>query len=481
MPWLHPQLQAPPAPPPPTLARGYEVTDKEIDNLVYHLYELTKEERKIVGERTPLEKKRRSNRLMIDGLAQELVELVEMFRKKGPASGVNWGGETPRTIFDSYPGCQSGRAVFDRVVQSVLELNPVMLSKSEVEPKLLYGFLAPQATSPTRLGEQELMSKARGYLKELVEFEAWQHIDYPIMNLWLKGKPVRLGHVTFMGATDQDIKQWQKDYMTRLPGIADMHVFARVNAPGDLEKAVSYARTRVNSALDLLRTLSFPFHPFTDACRIGVIGETGFTTYVPIRIDRARFAAQLRGNGAFAVWQPELRKNILSKLDQRQWELINRLILKPEDSRSDMEHKLLDGVHWLGESTKPDTNRARFVKIGVALEALTGGEPKKDEMLQVRGITAMLAERAAFIAGKDFDDRLKIDKDIRGYYAKRSDIVHGRKRDISLSDIDSFGILVRRLALALLEKLDELGSNLSTVEKLESWVKTQRYTLPEQI
>lgn len=427
-----------------------------------------------------MSKKQKSNQSTIDGLARKLVELVEMFKKSGPASDYQWWGkETPRTVYTAHPDYQSGHELFNSVVEGVLELNPDMLSRHEVEWKLTYIFLKEQASSPDKLIGQELMNKAKGQIIELVEFEAWQDIDFPIMNLWLKGEPVKLGHVIFMAATEQDIKQWQKDYMTRLPGIADMHVFARVNAPGDLEKAASYARTQVNSALDLLRMLSFPFYPFTDACRIGVIGETGFTTFDPIRINQEQFAAQLRGNGAFAVWQPELRKNILSKLKQPQLALINRLILKTEDSRSNMENKLLDGIHWLGEAAKPDTNRARFVKVGVALEALIGGEPKKDEMLQVRGIRTMLAERAAFIAGRDLDDRLAIDGNVRTHYGKRSGIVHGRKKDITLTDIDDFGKLVRSLALALLEKLDKLGSNLSTVEKLESWVKTQRYTLPE--
>ena len=207
-----------------------------------------------------------------------------------------------------------------------------------------------------------------------------------------------------------------------------------------------------------------------------MLGESGSSTFAPIRINQRQFATQWTGTG---VGQPELMKHIFSKLEQHQWELINKLMLKAEHSHSDMENKLLDGIHWLGESTKPDTNHARFVKIGVALETLLGGEPK-DEMLQVRGITAMLAERAAFVAGKDFESRKKIDEDIRKYYGMRSGIVHGRKKDITLTDIDDFGKLVRSLALALLEKLDKLGSNLSTVEELESWVKTQRYTLPKQ-
>jgi len=426
---------------------------------------------------TALSKKQESNQSTIDGLAQKLVELVGIFRKSGPASDYQWWGkETPRTVYTAYSDYQSGHELFNSVVEGVLKLNPDMLSRHEVEWKLTYIFLKEQASYPDKLSGQELMNKAKDLIIELAKFEAWHDVDVLIMNLWLEGEPVKLGYVIFMPMTEQDIKQWEKDYTAQLQRVADMRVFARVHALGDLEKAVSYARVQVNSALDVLRILCFPFYPYTDTCRIGVIGEIPFSGTTPVRVDQKQIITQLTG----FYRQPEVRKLISKGLEQSQLELINKLMLKAEHSRSDMENKLLDGIHWLGESTKPDTNRARFVKIGVALEALIGGEPKKDEMLQVRGITAMLAERAAFVAGEDQGDRVKIDGDIRTYYGKRSDIVHGRKRDIPLRDIDSFGILVRRVALALLEKLDELGDKLSTVDQLESWVKTQRYTLPQQ-
>jgi hypothetical protein len=363
----------------------------------------------------------------------------------------------------------------------VLKLNPDMLSKSEVEWKLTYEFLKQQISHTDRLSGQELMNKAKDLIIELVEFEAWHDVDVPIMNLLLEGEPVKLGYVTFMPMTEQDIKRWEKDYVPQLQRVADMRVFARVKAPGDFEKALSYARAQVNSVLDVLRILCFPFHPYTDTCRIGVIGEIPFSGTTPVRVNQKQIITQLKGTGFYR--QPEVGKLISKGLEQSQLELISELMLKAEHSRSHLENKLLDGIHWLGESTKPDTNRARFVKIGVALEALIGGEPKKDEMLQVRGITAMLAERAAFIAGKSLDDRLAIDRSVRRHYGTRSEIVHGDKRYVPLTDIDDideFGILVRCVALALLEKLDELGDKLSTVKKLEEWVKTQRYTLPQQ-
>lgn len=428
-----------------------------------------------------MSKKQKANQSTIDGLAQKLVELVEMFRKDGPASDYQWWGkETPHTVYKAYLGYQGGLQLFNTVVAGVLQLNPHMLSKHEVEWKLTYEFLKQESSYPDKLSGEELMDKARNQINELVEFEALQDIDFPIMNLRLERKPVKLGYVTFKVMTEQDIKQWQKNYDDQIRGISDIHVLARVHAPGDMAKALSYARTQVNLALDVLRILCFPFGPIKDSCGIGVLGEVDFGKSTPVRINQRQFAIHfespfdIHGYATF-----ELRKLILSKLKQPQLALINKLILKTEDSRSNMENKLLDGIHWLGESTKPDTNRARFVKIGVALEALIGGEPKKDEMLQVRGITAMLAERAAFVAGKDLDDRVKIDHDIREHYGMRSKIVHGVKVNIELRDINSFGILVRRVILAVLEKLNELRDKLSTVEELESWVKTQRYTLPK--
>lgn len=428
-----------------------------------------------------MSKKQKSNQSTIDRLAQKLVKLVEMFRKGGPASDYQWWGrETPRTVYKTYPGYQGGYKIFDEVVEGVLKLNPDMLSRHEVEGKLTYAFLKQEASYPDKLSGQELMNKARNQINELVEFEAWQDLDFPIMNLLLEGEPVKLGYVTFMAMTKQDIEQWEKYYGARIKKTADIHVFARVHAPGDSEKALSYARAQVNSALDVLRILCFPFYPYTDTCRIGVIGEIPFSGTTPVRVHQKgqkQIITQLTGTGFYR--QPEVRELISKGLEQSQWELINKLMLKAEHSRNNMENKLLDGIHWLGESTKPDSNRARFAKIGFALETLIGGEPK-DETLQVRGITAMLAERAAFIAGKDLDDRLTIASNIHSYYGMRSDIVHGGGKDISADDIDGFGTLVRRLALALLGKLDELGNQLDTVENLASWVKTRRYTLPEQ-
>ena len=97
------------------------------------------------------------------------------------------------------------------------------------------------------------------------------------------------------------------------------------------------------------------------------------------------------------------------------------------------------------------------------------GESAKE--LKVRGITAMLAERAAFLVGGGPADKSDVNKAIRKYYGIRGGIFHGDEEDISFDDIDGFGQLVRRIAIALLEKLNDLGDEIRNVEQLEGWVR----------
>lgn len=411
----------------------------------------------------------------IDRLAKILADLVEIFRKGKAASDFQWW-QNMSNLFRPYFGYQDGQPLFEAVVQGILKLNPEMLSEYEIKHKLVYDFLQNQAIDykqAEHLYNESLKKEAKKHLNKLVEFEAWQDVDIAIVNLLHEGEPVQLGEVIFMGITKEELEQWKK----RGPvseRISDVRVVARVKAPGDRQKALFYTITCVNQALDVIRAFCFPFGRQSDTWLVGLLGDIIDSKHTPTRIDGREFVT-LIGSG---IAQIELQKHILSKLEQAQWELINKLILKEEHSRSDMESKLLDGIHWLAESTKPDTNNSRFAKISFALETLIGGEPK-DEDLKVRGITAMLAERAAFIIGEEFDDRWAIDKEIRKYYGLRSNIVHGGEGDVSLDDIDNFGQLVRRLALALLEKLDELGDEIRDIEELEKWVKVQRYTAPE--
>jgi len=410
----------------------------------------------------------------VDSLANKLTKLVEIFRQGGPAENFHWWNKnSPLSIFYPSHGYQEGQPLFETVVQGILKLNSNMLSEHWVERKLVYEFLQKQTISENRaehLNNQNLLNESKNLLNELIAFEQWQNVDIPIANLWLEGAPAKLGEVNFVSLTEEDIKEW-RDTKALWPYEApDFRVVAQVNSPGDRHKALSYALNNVTLVLDVFRAFCFPFGHHSDTWKIGVVGDIISSASTPMRINN-RFVTRLGPS----TTQIELWKNILSKLEQTQWELISRLILKTDHTT--IGNKMLDSIHWLAESTKPDTNNSKFLKIGIALETLMGGEAK-DKDLKIRGITAMLAERAALVAGRGLDDRLAIDHEIRTHYDKRSSIVHGDKLEVSLDDIDDFGRLVRRLVLAQLKNLEELGNEISTVDELERWCRKQKYSLP---
>jgi len=413
----------------------------------------------------------------LNKLAQKLASLVYLFRQGEPASDFNWWNQnSPKSIFYPIYGYEDGRPLFEEVVQGVLTLNPQMLSEDEVNKRLMFDFLEDQTVSVNQghhLNNQSLIDKANNLLNELIKFEAWQDIDIPLANLWHQGEPIEFLYVTFREATENELKKWEKNLQVFWhEGTRNVHVLARVRSPGDNQRAISYARTQVDTVLEIFRAFCFPFGRNSNTWRVGVVGDVISYTSTPMSINGRRFLSRI-GAGSTVV---ELKKHILSKLEQAQSELIKRLILKTHYNK--MEKKLRDSIHWLAESTKPDTNNSKFAKISFALETLVGGEPN-EEKLQVRGIADMLAERSAFIAGRNLDERLKIDREIRGFYKQRSKIVHGTGGDVSLADIDKFGELVRKLVITLLQKLNQLGDELSDIDKLQAWVKEQKYTLPD--
>ncbi len=414
----------------------------------------------------------------IDKIAEKLCVLVQAFRNNGPAKDFEWWNEnSPKSMFYPRYGYEEMQLLYESVVQDILRMNPEMLSEFEVDRRLRFDFLVPQTikvAEAEHLNSKGLFYKAKEHLNGLVKFQAWQNVDIAIANLWHRGELVHLGEVIFMNITKDETDLW-KERGHVSDRISDVHVVARVKAPGDRQKALSYSIACVNQTLDIMRAFCFPFGRHSGTWLVGLLGDIIDSKHTPIRIDNRDFVT-LIGSG---IAQIELEKHILSKLGKSQWELIVKLILKKESSRSNMENKLLVGTHWLSESTKLDTNNSKFAKIAFALETLLGGEPK-DEDLKVRGITAMLAERSSFISGKDLNDRQAIDRDIRKYYRMRSEVVHGGEREVSLDDIENFGQLVRRISIDLLEKLNEMGDELTDIEKLEKWVKLQRYTLPER-
>jgi len=322
--------------------------------------------------------KKVSKQKEIERLADCLVRLVYLLRNDGPASDWQWWGkQSPRSIFKPPHPYQDGLPIFDTLVQNVLKLNSQMLSKYEVERKLAYEFLEPQTIrihESEHLKNESLMNEAKKHLNELTEFENWQNIDIPIVNLQLEGDPVKIGLVTFETVAEQELVKWKDKPVLWPPTTYDICLFARVRAPGDLQAALSFARTQIDQVLNVLRAFCFLFGKRQETLQIGMLSSTTLTAAIPMRINNRQYVAQFSTQSGLGPALIELRKNILSKVEQSQWDSISKILQK--GNRTQMESKLVNALQWLGEATKQDRNDAKFAKICFALETMIVENPK---------------------------------------------------------------------------------------------------------
>jgi hypothetical protein len=367
---------------------------------------------------------------------------------------------------------QKARQLMDQVVFIMTRKNPD-ISKPLVYDRLLFK-VVQQALFFTG-DKHDVGPEIEQEVNELLNYHPQRDIDIPIIFLDPGPEPIRFGLTTFYKVSDQDWDDvWQKlvkaDYKEILT------CYARTEAIGDNFKSKDDADQVVNDMLSYLRAVSFPISA-EPKIQFGILNSYPPSQLRPYRSGRIKGKHKNLEGEIISSWKigpgrnsysiPQLLSSINPQMLSKLQELVENNYRKP---KTNMRSKFLSGLHWLGESTKPDTVEARFVKIAIALESLIGGEPNQDRLTQ-RGLTAALAERGAFIAGDNAENRRLMHESITKFYKKRSEIVHQGNKQIIEQDLIEFSNIVRKISWSLLEKIDQF----SDIDSLQEWVFCQRY------
>lgn len=128
----------------------------------------------------------------------------------------------------------------------------------------------------------------------------------------------------------------------------------------------------------------------------------------------------------------------------------------------DWEKDLLRAVHWLAASQAQVELENRLLNLITAMETLlTGGE---------KGIRANMAESVALLTMETYEDRRRVKSFVAKMYSARSGVTHGRKQEVSESQVNQ----LRRTVADLITKLVDRKDVLSTKEKLNAWLEQKR-------
>lgn len=393
-------------------------------------------------------------------------------------------GGNPNDLWPLHPDREAtepfraAKPIMNEILDLVRNQNGETLSDDVILVKLLYG--AAAIRMQIKITDHELEELARRASEDLVDYKAVREVDVPLLSLEVGEEPFALGPVTFHPISlDDKQTDWWKWARSTIGDSVDTLLlsYARVRVPGDLHKSIKNATALVNEALLLLRSIGFPLAA-QDKHQFGILNEYPLWRNVPFRLghptETTRIDAQsnlVTTIGPFR-FPYRLHEDILSKTSPKRLNSLLSLLARTGFApQGEIQAKVLSGFRWLGEATKPDALVARFAKLAFSLEAFIGSEAR-DENLSTRGITAMLAERAAFLLRDDLETRIKVDKNVRDFYGKRSAIAHGRASTVNVHDFEEFGRLVRELGWSLIEKSDQF----TKVDDLQRWVVEQRYS-----
>lgn len=392
------------------------------------------------------------------------------------------GGEWMMFLYSkNYPldeDQKQARELMDKVRETIKAYNS-QISDQAVYESLLFELTQKAIWYPKDYPDIE--SEYQKVTNSLLFYNAQREIDIPIVNLEVGESPRKFGLVTFFNIeeSDKNGEWWDVIKATAGGHASNVYSFARISCPGDTEKSLEYAFKVISKTLTILRAIGFPIE-LDPNLQFGLINEYSLFQVRPYRLGlpdetfKLNYRPKIIRRIGPGVAPCHLQTDILSSIESTNISALQSImesdLITPS---SETKRKYFFGLHWLGESTKPDSPEARFAKLAFALEAFIGGDAEdKKGILSTRGLTATLAERAAFLAERDPTERNDLHKQVYNFYRIRSGIVHGGNKKTGSDDFVAFTSLVRKISWALLRHIDEFQN----IDDLQNWVLEQRYS-----
>jgi hypothetical protein len=147
-------------------------------------------------------------------------------------------------------------------------------------------------------------------------------------------------------------------------------------------------------------------------------------------------------------------------------ELIEMICRK---KKTEMQERLMRAIHFFGMAVYDIIAPISFVESVMAIEALLSEKHTP--------ITAKIAEYCAFILGTSYEKRVEISKKMKGLYRNRSDIVHGKLKEIDYYERIEALRYARDLIASFIR--DENLRRIKSIEELSMYIEKLKYAVPD--
>jgi hypothetical protein len=319
------------------------------------------------------------------------------------------------------------------------------------------------------------LSKIEGELSKLVqslnEDAQPQIVLVPVEGLVLNVKSLIIGRVAFYARDPkaneldqalQNLEERKVNIKSVKEDLHDASCYAKVETVGDDDFARNDAVRQTVEATQILNLyLSSSRHqPHWSAIQIArvIISQTktgdirdavmgyhqSFPTHRPLELDRNKMQQML------------------------EWGLEELVACFQPENKSDIAQRIRRAVTWYSRAVDANSPEEKFVNLTTALESLLVGDEGKGPYATTGSISQNIGERAAFLRGDNFENRMRIEKIAKDLYALRSAIVH-RGESVPLGELVQMDELVAQATLTFLRH------KFTSWSAFQQWVAKQRY------
>ena len=367
------------------------------------------------------------------------------------------------------------RLLFE-TVRNIMKLRPVIEEKftsDYVQDRLIDIIFSSQVVQPPNL-DTKLLKDIKKLLRKLRKTsESWVFL-VPVVNLKMIGiKKMSIGEVDFHDLNLRKFKYLESKYNTKLGYKKrlnerrseliknNVNVLAVTKATaGETQKAQEIALFKVESSLNILRLY--------DYTRDMGIQREFFTAFPHEDIYHQNLRTKAPGSSHggpppvqfFPYLVDKSKLNWMRK--KGKLSEFNKILRGVPTTK--LAKKIAMSIYWYGLGVKDKKKVDRFVKLIVALESLLLG--RKDRLKK-----QALANRVAFIWGRDKDAREYLYKLVGQMYSIRGDIVHEGKHDISEEDTLTMIALVRTLIFLMIA----ISKRLQSLEDIDQRIKEIKF------
>jgi len=362
-------------------------------------------------------------------------------------------------------------------VQDTMNLRPTIekaYTERYIEDRLIDIVFSCQGISASKF-DTALLKKVKKLLGTLQKTSISWFFLVPVVNLKLSGiKKVSIGEVAFYDLNPKTFKYLESKFGIKLghqkPSAKRRGKFVKENVnvlaivrvtAGETEKAKEIALLKVESCLNVFRL-------YDPTREMGVQREF-FTVYG--REDIYYQNIKTKGMGSSHGGPPPAKffQYSIDRAKLKLWIKKGRFyqfskLLKGVQSTS-LAKKIDMSIYWYGLGVRDKRKVDSIVKLVVSLEALLLG--KKDRLKK-----QSLADRVAFILGRDKNTREEMYELVAKIYALRSEIVHEGKHDVSEKDV----LTLMQLTRTLIFEMMGISARLNSLEDIDKRIARIKFS-----